>query len=185
MAQQRFGRLHECHHLAWLYLEVLLPSKGQQLLRQRRTTLGAADRAADQPLRLGVLCKMLRQQLEIAQHGHQQVVEVMRDAASEFAQHLHLLRLAEFLFGLLTFDHLGQNQRVRQFQLTGAFGDAQFEGFVQVAQGFLRHTQALFPRWPHWCNLPRSTKLTKDAQCNVQPGNDTFCTIAEKLTSSQ
>ena len=38
---------------------------------------------------------VLAQQLEIAEHRHQQVVEVVRHAAGELADHLHLLRLAQ------------------------------------------------------------------------------------------
>ena len=77
-------------------LQVLLPREGEQALGQRGAPLGPLDRAVDQARRPAAASRQaLAQQLEVAEHGRQQVVEVVRDAAGELADRLHLLRLAE------------------------------------------------------------------------------------------
>ena len=54
-------------------------------------------------------------ELEAAHHGHQQVVEIVRDAAGELADRFHLLGLEELLAGTLELDPTG---------LEGLFGAA-------------------------------------------------------------
>ena len=73
----------------------------------------------------------LAQQIEVAHHRHQQIVEIVRDPAGELADGLHLLRLPQLLLGLFARrDFLHQIggalldallQRCGQFSQSGAF----------------------------------------------------------------
>ena len=69
----------------------------------------------------------LLQQREIAEHGHQQIVEVVRDAAGQLAQALHLLHLV----------HLRQ----RRLALAGALLDPRSSSALALRKlrGALRH----------------------------------------------
>jgi hypothetical protein len=69
----------------------------------------------------------LAQQVEIAHHRHQQVVEVMRDAAGELADGLHLLGLAQLLLRFLA-------GRYFLHQIGGALLDPLFQGGRQLRQ---------------------------------------------------
>ena len=64
-----------------------------------------APRPASPPSTSAAGCGRLRhaasQQVEIGDHGHQQVVEVVRHAAGELAERLQLLRLPQLLLGAL------------------------------------------------------------------------------------
>ena len=71
--------------------------EGQQALGERRAALGTLQRAVDQPRGPRIVGDVLAQQVEVAQHGHQQVVEVVGDPAGELADGLHLLRLPQLL----------------------------------------------------------------------------------------
>ena len=81
--------------------QILLAGEGQQPLGQRGAAFGALDGAVDQPLQARIVRQALAQQIEIAHHGHQQIVEIVRDAAGELADGLHLLGLAQLLLRLL------------------------------------------------------------------------------------
>ena len=112
--------------------QILLPRERQQPLRQRRAALGALQRAVDQPVQPRIVGDALAQQIEIAHHRHQQIVEVVRDAAGELADGLHLLRLPQLLLRLFARgDFLHQIggalldalfERRRQFRQRGALG---------------------------------------------------------------
>ena len=80
--------------------QILLARERQQPLRQRGAALGALQRAVDQPMQPRIVGHALAQQIEIAHHRHQQIVEIMRDAAGELADRFHLLRLPQLLLGL-------------------------------------------------------------------------------------
>ena len=81
--------------------QILLAREGQQALGQRRAAFRALDRAVDQPLQARIVRQALAQQIEIAHDSHQQIVEIVRDAAGELADGLHLLGLAQLLLRLL------------------------------------------------------------------------------------
>ena len=107
--------------------QILLSRERQQALRQRGAALGALQRAVDQPVQPRIVGHALAQQIEIAHHRHQQIVEIVRDAAGELADRLHLLRLPQLLLGLFArgdFLH----------QVGGALLDALFERRRQVRQ---------------------------------------------------
>ena len=58
--------------------------------------------------------------VERAHHHRQHVVEVVRDAAAEMPDRLHLLQLADLLLGVLAARHLGDQGAVGVLQLLGA-----------------------------------------------------------------
>ncbi len=106
----------------------------EQLLRQPGRPGGRLLREADQPRDLGVLGPPL-DEVEVADDHRQQVVEVVRDAAGQLADRVHLLRLGERRLGAFALgDLLGQTV-VRCRQRIGAFGDARLEHRVQVGDG--------------------------------------------------
>jgi hypothetical protein len=69
---------------------------------QRRATLCALHSPVDQAQRFWVMLKKLAKQVQIAQQGHEQVVEVMRNTTDDF----HLLSLPEQLFRPLPLRYL-------------------------------------------------------------------------------
>ena len=92
-----------------LRLQVLPPGECQQALGQGRPALRALHRAVDEAQKLGRLRHMPAQQIEIADHRHQQVVEVVGDAAGELADRFHLLGLAQLLFDTLGFSQVARD----------------------------------------------------------------------------
>ena len=107
--------------------QILLARERQQPLGQRSAALGALHRAIDQPMQTRIVRQALAQQVEIAHHRHQQIVEVMRDAAGELPDRLHLLRLAQLLLRLFA-------GRDFLHQVGGALLDALLEGRGQFRQ---------------------------------------------------
>ena len=63
---------------------------------------------------------MLAQQIEIGDHRHQQIVEIVGHAAGDLADGLHLLRLAQLLLGALALFDLAQHGAMGMLQLGGA-----------------------------------------------------------------
>ena len=112
--------------------QILLAREGQQALGQRRTAFRALYCAVDQPLQARVVREALAQQVEVAHDSHQQIVEVVRHAACELADGLHLLGLSQLLLCLLAggdlFHQLSRTlldallERCGQFRQRGAFG---------------------------------------------------------------
>ena len=78
-------------------LQILLPREGQHALGQGGAAFGALHGAVDQMLRARHRRRVLAQQLQIAHHRHQQVVEVVRDAAGELTDALHFLGLQKLV----------------------------------------------------------------------------------------
>ena len=88
-------------HVRRLRIERLAAREGEQAVRQGRRALRGALRGRD--VTLDVSDPSLRdpggEQLQAADNPGQQVVEVVRDAARELADRLHLLRLAQGILG--------------------------------------------------------------------------------------
>ena len=79
-----------------LRVEVLPPREGQHALGQGGAALAPWTALSSSALRfVGSSRQALAQQFEAAEDHHQQVVEIVGDAAGELADRLHLLRLAE------------------------------------------------------------------------------------------
>ena len=82
--------------------------------------------AFDQPLQPRIVRQALAQQIEIAHHRHQQIVEIVRDAAGELADGFHLLGLAQLLLRLLAgghgLDQIGRSLLDALLEGRGQFG---------------------------------------------------------------
>ena len=63
---------------------------------------------------------VLAQEVEVAEHGHQQIVEVMCHTAGELADHLHLLRLEQLSLGAFPLLDFGKHRGMRLFELGGS-----------------------------------------------------------------
>jgi len=104
-ATQEIGdAAHQHVEIERLGAERLATRKSEQPLRERGAALGASHRLRQGDphpvLRgLGPILKLAPRQLEISYHDSEQVVEVVRDAAGELADGLHLLRLAQRVLG--------------------------------------------------------------------------------------
>ena len=78
--------------------EHLLAAEGQQLAGQRRSAFGGAGDFLGRAAQLRLGAQTFQQELRVARNHHQQIVEVMRDAARQTSDGFHLLRLAKLLF---------------------------------------------------------------------------------------
>ncbi len=108
-------------------MQILLARKGQQPLGERCAALRALQCAIDQATEPRIVGQALAQQIEVAHHSHQKIVEVMRDAAGELADRLHLLRLTQLFLRLLAGSNL-------LHQFGGALIDALFQRSAQFRQ---------------------------------------------------
>ena len=80
----------------------LAPAECEKLLRQR----GCAIRGVDDLLDIfaaWIGCHRVEQQLRVTPHGHQQIIEVVRDASGKAPDRFELLRLAQLVVALLRF----------------------------------------------------------------------------------
>ena len=96
VAQQRPHALDQRCDQRRAHLEPLDPAEREQLSGQPRAALGGGERIFGIALELRVV-GALGDDVEPADDDRQQIVEVVRDAAGELAQRLHLLALAELL----------------------------------------------------------------------------------------
>ena len=81
-------------------LEHLLPAEGQQLPGQSHGLVHAPLHLLQILPGLALGLEFLEDELQVVQHGVQQVVEVVGDAAGQQADRLHLLRLDQLLLEL-------------------------------------------------------------------------------------
>ena len=75
-------------------------------------------------------------EIDAADHHRQHVVEVVRDAAGQLADRLHLLHLPQLRFGQLALDRFGAQRLVGRLQFLRALGDRLFEDFGALGLGF-------------------------------------------------
>ena len=76
----------------------MLTRERQEPLRERRRTLSAIDSALDEPLDVGLAARQLAfYEVKTAHDDGEHIVEIVRDAAGELPDRLHLLDLAELL----------------------------------------------------------------------------------------
>ena len=83
-----------------LGIERLTTREGEQPAGQRRRALRTAYRIGEVALEissLGHLASVALRRFDVAQHDHQEIVEVVGDAAGQLADRLHLLRLRQLL----------------------------------------------------------------------------------------
>ena len=81
-------------------LQFLTPRKSQHALRQRRAAADALHRVFHQRGRSGIFGKPLPQKVEAALDRHQQIVEIMGDAAGQVSERFHALAVTQALFRL-------------------------------------------------------------------------------------
>src|SRR5262249_1635583 len=98
--QQVFQMIEMAIEMKNRRLQALLPREGQHLTRQRLAAArGGGDRVDGAAIML--VLETMRENLGLAAHDHEDVVEVMRDAAGETAERLDLLRMRQLLARLL------------------------------------------------------------------------------------
>ena len=115
-------------HIDRLDLQILAPREGEQALGKCRPTLRPLQSAIDQPRRPAIPGDIFLQQIEIAKNGHEEIVEIMRHATGQLADHLHLLRLAQLVLGILAMADLVQHGLVGLLQLCRPLRDPLFQG---------------------------------------------------------
>ena len=128
---------HAAHQLGEIgrpRLQRLAPGKRQQPLRQGGAALSALGGAVDQAFGRGIVRQALAQQLEIAEHRGQQVVEVVRHAAGELADRFQLLQLAQLVLGAGALGDLRQQLVMGMLELGGALLDPALELVVDLLQ---------------------------------------------------
>ena len=86
----------------------LAPAEGQNLMHQVAGPQGRLAHMGQPRRSVGGRHTGLRGQRQVAQHGAEDVVEIMRNAASQRAQRLHLLRFAQRIVGALALDGDGR-----------------------------------------------------------------------------
>ena len=146
-AVQQIG--HAAHQLGEIgrpRLQRLAPGKRQQPLRQGGAALSALGGAVDQAFGGGIVRQPLAQQLEIAEHRGQQVVEVVRHAAGELADRFQLLQLAQLVLGAGALGDLRQQLVMGMLELGGALLDPALELVVGLLQPELALPQILEQR---------------------------------------
>ncbi len=108
--------------------EHLLAAEGQQLASQRRGTLGGAGNFLCRTAEMRFGTEAFEQKFRVSGNHHQQIVEIVRDAASEAAHSFHLLRLAQLLFERAALGHVfGEELEYHSFFASigyGTTGDA-------------------------------------------------------------
>ena len=110
VAQQRPHVLDQRRDVRRPDLEPLHPAEREQLAGQPGTALGGGEGIVGIALELGVR-RALGDDVEPADDDRQQIVEVVRDAAGQLPQRLHLLALAKLLLRGL---QLGDVARLEQ-----------------------------------------------------------------------
>ena len=99
--------LHELTQIDGFGRQRLAAREGEQALGQVRGAPQSLFGGVDIAYGIGtVLDQPLAQQLKITHCDHEQIVEVMRDAARQLPDGFHLLALPQRLFGLLMLGHL-------------------------------------------------------------------------------
>ncbi len=99
--QHGLHRLDEVVERHGLLRDHLAPAERQQLAREARGAVGRFENLFRVAPPLVAFGQVLRDHLRVAADGHEQVVEVVRDAARQPSDRFHLLRLAELLVALL------------------------------------------------------------------------------------
>ena len=94
--------------------EHLLAAEGEQLAGQRGGAFGGAGDLLGRTAQMRLGAEALEQEFRVAGDHHEQIVEVVGDAAGEAADRFHLLRLAQLLLEGAAFgDVFGEESRRR------------------------------------------------------------------------
>src|SRR5215469_11281074 len=103
MPQHLDHAVHEFGDVHRLGSEILPTGEGEHAFGERRPPLRALNGAVDQAYHLRLIREVFFRQFQVAEHRHQQVVEIMRDATCQLAEAfelLHLMNLRERILAL-------------------------------------------------------------------------------------
>ena len=84
----------------------LLAAECQKLASERRRAFGGAGDFLSGSAKVRFGPETLQQKFGVSGNHHQQIVEIVRNAASQAADSFHLLRLAQLLFERATLGHV-------------------------------------------------------------------------------
>ena len=93
------GAGHELVDVGRLRLQRLLAREGEQLPGELGRALDGPADLLERAAHGRASASFLLQHFDVAEDDHEDVVEVVRDAAGELADRFHLLRLAQLLLG--------------------------------------------------------------------------------------
>jgi hypothetical protein len=99
VAEQRDHVGHHAVEIEPLRAQRLPAPEGKQLLREIGAALGRSLNGQGQLLESGI-ADLLGHNLGIAEHHHEEIVELVCDAVGALADRLHLLRFAQMYFEL-------------------------------------------------------------------------------------
>jgi len=118
--EQFLHAAHQQQHIHGFRFQLLPARKSQQALRQCGASLSPLHGVLQQAVAARILRQPLLEQAEASQHRHQQIVEVMRHAARQLPDGVHLLRFEQL--------------RHRYFPLARPLLDPQFQLLVEPLQ---------------------------------------------------
>ncbi len=134
----------DCHRI-----QDLPAGEGQHALSKDGAPLGGLYGVGDQRGDPGIVADTPLDEFQAAQHHRQQVVEVVRDAAGQLADGVHLLRLeqrlpclVEMLLGLSPLGEIARDLREAQ-KLAGRAADRVDDDMRPEARAVLAHAPAL------------------------------------------
>src|SRR6185437_639081 len=142
-AQQLVGPGDQVADIGRLRREPLLAREGEQAAGQLGGALARARDVAQQLTLIGGQAVVLQQFLDVGQDHHQDVVEIVRHAAGQLADRLHLLRLAQLLLTRLDLGDVAADEEVLAVGLRPHAGPDQRHraaGAVDVAAPEIAHT---------------------------------------------
>ena len=123
--------------------EHLLAAEGEELASQRGGASGSAGNFLGRAAHRGVRAEAVEQEFRIAGDHHQQIVEIVRNAAGESSHSFHLLRLPELLLQGAALGHIFGKQL--EGSSLAAVRTARPETRTTVAVPSLRFHSAISP----------------------------------------
>ena len=106
-------------------IERLSPAEGEQLSSELRAILRRVVSLFGELALLGI-AETRGEHFQIGDDRRQEVVEIVRDAAGELADRLHLLRLAKLVFDLLAAGEVADEAGEDPLSVRARFADRQF-----------------------------------------------------------
>ena len=107
-------------------------------------------------------------EVDPADDDRQHIVEIVRDAAGQLADRLHLLDLAELGFGRLPLDRFGAKRFVRFLKLLRSLGDRLFKGCGALGLGIRPRFRAAIFRRIAW-TATKARKMATNADDHAKP----------------
>jgi hypothetical protein len=178
--EQVHRRRHALVDVDDLGVEGLAAREGQELARERGAARRRLQRAPGVIRGLGIGRDLLVQQVEIADHDGQEIVEVVRDAAGELAHRLEPLRAAQPLLGRVALAHVAADEEVLVVGLGPDAGPGERHDLavlVHVARLEIAHRVAA-ARQPHL--VARPLEIVGIEVLRGVPADEVFGLVAEE-----